>query len=69
MPARNDRRTPSPYAPRVLYLLRKGYTRGEIANELDVAPNVVRRVIRQECRARNTNVDGLRALDDDAVSA
>jgi DNA-binding CsgD family transcriptional regulator len=56
---------------RVLALLRLGYTRGEIAEELDVNPNVVRRLIRRECKRRDTDVDGLRnlSLDEEAAPA
>lgn len=51
----------------VLALLGLGYTRGEIAEELDLSPNVVKRLIRRECRRRDTNVEGLRrmALDEE----
>lgn len=64
-------RPESEAADRVLALLRLGYTRGEIAEELDVNPNVVRRLIRRECKRRDTNVDGLRqlALDEDGARA
>jgi orotate phosphoribosyltransferase-like protein len=58
-------------ADRVLALLRLGYTRGQIAEEMDVNANVVRRLIRRECLRRNTNVEGLRNLrvDEEAPAA
>lgn len=64
-------RPESEAAEKVLALLVLGYTRGEIADELDVNANVVRRLIRRECRRRNTNVAGLRnlRLDDDGAAA
>jgi DNA-binding NarL/FixJ family response regulator len=63
--------TSEPEADRLLALLRLGYTRGEIAEELDINPNVVRRLIRSECRRRGTNVEGLRRLrvDDSPTAA
>lgn len=58
-------------AEKVLALLRLGYSRGEIAEEMDVNANVVRRLIRRECQRRNTDVDGLRNLrvDEEASTA
>ncbi len=46
----------------ILALLRLGYTRDEIAGELDLNPRTVRRIIRSECRKRDTDTEGLRAL-------
>lgn len=64
-------RSPSENGEEVLALLGLGYIREEIAEELDLSPTTVKRIIRGLCRRYGVNEEGLRrmALDEPPVSA
>lgn len=46
----------------ILDLIGAGFSRAEIAAELDLSSNVVKRILRRECRRYDVDMEGLRRL-------